>query len=381
LIKSARLGAAERGIQSTLPAELVRTVLQKISASMQEDDDPDTLKDAATGLAECIKNAGPGMLSAQEVVQLVQQLFKFMDDSFERSSALEKAQKQNELDAPQELQKDEDDENSAEEDEEECRRKLEEAVGAVMKAAPTEFLQCLPECGKRMSQWLPTKQNRVLALWLACDLIEHLKGQSESVWPVFMPGVFQALHDEDPDVRVAGAYAINLAAPLDSFSEAAPEAFRKLAQIVSSPPPKKRDEKAKVAFDNAVAALLMLAKERSSLCPPEVQAWQLVIGKLPLKEDEDEAKKMHKIVADLVLAQDAGVLGTNGAHLGKLLSALAEVYQQEDICEKETDAKILSIFTLLPRENLTQLAGNFSEKQQKKIERMLTATPTVQHGG
>merc|ERR1719382_1144844 len=120
-----------------------------------------------------------------------------------------------------------------------------------------------------MAQWLPTKQNRCLALWLACDLLENLKEQSEPVWPVFMPGVFQGLTDQDPDVRTVAAYAINLASPLERFGEAAPQAFRQLAQIAGANPPKKRDSKAKVAYDNAVAALLMLAKDKSALCPPE----------------------------------------------------------------------------------------------------------------
>merc|ERR1712048_1276320 len=125
-----------------------------------------------------------------------------------------------------------------------------------------------------------------------------------------------------------------------------------LAQILSAKEPKKKDEQAKMARDNAVAALLSLAKCHPAQCPPDVKPWELVVSKLPLQEDYEEACKVHNIVADLVLAQHEGLLGPNAAHLGKILSALAEVYSQEHLCEKETDEKTRNIFQNLPQEML-----------------------------
>lgn len=61
--------------------------------------------------------------------------------------------------APQELQGDEDDGDEDAGNEETCRRSLEDAIGAVMKAAPQEFQQCLPECTRRITQWLGTKEH------------------------------------------------------------------------------------------------------------------------------------------------------------------------------------------------------------------------------
>jgi hypothetical protein len=130
-----------------------------------------------------------------------------------------------------------------------------------------------------------------------------------------------------------------------------------------------------------VAALLALARGQAALCPPEVKPWQLVVSKLPLQEDYEEACKVHDIIVDLLISQDAGLLGPNGEHLGKILSALAEVYKQEHLCEKETDEKIRKVFQMIPQDKLIGLAPSFSEKQQKKIERMLSADVVVQHGG
>merc|ERR1712066_935962 len=120
-------------------------------------------------------------------------------------------------------------------------------------------------------------------------------------------------------------------------------------------------------MDNCVSALLQLARHKAAQCPAEVPAWQLVVGKLPIRDDEDEAKKVHQILAELLVEQHAGLLGPENSNLGKVLSCLAEVYKQENLVEKETDAAILRIFQMLPRENLAGLAGGFSEKQQKKI--------------
>jgi len=98
--------------------------------------------------------------------------------------------------------------------------------------------------------------------------------------------------------------------------------------------------------------------------------WDLIVKKLPLKSDDEEAKKVHEIVVNLVLEQHAGLLG--GDNLGKTLSVLAEVYQQEDMATKETDANIKKIFQMIPADNLRNLQSSFTEKQAKKIEKMLS---------
>mmetsp|Transcript_72239 Transcript_72239/g.224078 ORF Transcript_72239/g.224078 Transcript_72239/m.224078 type:complete len:1116 (-) Transcript_72239:70-3417(-) len=372
LIKCARTGAEARSQPCNLAHELLRTFLQRACAGMMEEEDPDTLRGAADGIAECLKNVGTAALSSHEVLQLVQQLFHFVDESFKRSGKAESEKKANLVGAPPELQGDEDDDDTTEEDEDNCRQSLVDALGSVMQAAPAEFLQCLPECGRRMAVWLSTKQNRVLALFLGCELLKNLKEQSEYVWPTLMPAVAQSLRNQDPEVRIPGAYAVNLASPLPNFAQAAPEAFRQLAQIVSGATPKKSQERAKVALDNATAALLALAIAQGQNCPPEVDAWKLVASRLPLKEDEEEAKKVHEKLVDLVLAEHQGLLGGAARpNLGQVLSILAEIYHVEAICKKETEDKILQVFKAIPVDILKGFAAGFTEKQQKKIEKML----------
>jgi len=118
--------------------------------------------------------------------------------------------------------------------------------------------------------------------------------------------------------------------------------------------------------------MLSLAKEKPNQCPAEVNAWQLVVSKLPLNEDDDEGKKVHQTIVDLLLAQHQGLLGPNQVHLTKILSALAEVHNQQNLSTKETDSKIVQVFKMIPREELLKHQSGFTEKQQKKIEKMIS---------
>merc|ERR1711972_633271 len=144
------------------------------------------------------------------------------------------------------------------------------------------------------------------------------------------------------------------------------------AQIVGGAKPKKRDDKAKTAYDNAVGALLSIAIEAPRHCPPEIQVWTLILSQLPLRDDEEEARIVHEKLVDQVIAQNQGLLGSGNANLGPVLGILAEVYHTEGICTKATDDKILNVFKMIPQNMLAPLAGSFTEKQQKKVQKMLS---------
>lgn len=381
LIKAARAGSTERGLPPSLPGDLLRTGLAHTFKTIAENFDPEVLASTASGLTECIKNVGPGILNAAEILQLVQRIFAMLDQSFQRSAKADAIRQKSKSASGASggpvflVQPGEEEEDDAEEhgwEENACRQAYVEVLGALMKVGPAEFLQCVPACGERIQQWIGTTDHKVLALYLACALIEHLKEHSESVWPAFMSHVFQALGDTNAEARTAAAYAINLAAPIPGFAQASPQAFRILSQIVSGTRPKKRNDKAKTAYDNAVGALMSLAIGASAQCPPEVQAWTLILSRLPLRHDEDEAKIVHEKIVDQVMAQNQGLLGSGNANIGLVLSILAEVYHTENICNKSTDEKILKVFKMIPQPMLLPLVSGFTEKQQKKVHKLLS---------
>eukprot|EP00435_Cladocopium_sp_Y103_P024454 s1906_g6.t1 len=247
LIKSARLGAQERnqpnaatlrscvvllslkrrGVQSSskvleaMAKELLGTGLQAVFVQLEQNqeicrayeklsdtlpEETDFLHEISSGIAECIKNVGPGVLSNEEVRTLTSRVFTLMDQSLARSAKHANEEAKNKQEAshlPQELHggDEDDDEQGPAADEDQLRRNYEEILGAMMKVSPAEFLPCLPQCAERIQHWVATKENKVLGLYLVCDLLDHLKEHSESAWPIFMPKIFESIFDADADAR------------------------------------------------------------------------------------------------------------------------------------------------------------------------------------
>jgi hypothetical protein len=363
LIKSARKGG-----NAAAAAEMLKTCLPLVCTTLGSEKDADLIREAADGLSECLKNAGQGCLGQAEFQQIAEMMFKLIDDSLART---DKILKEKQADFAQAgMQQDEDDENNAEDDEEQCRRSLEEVLGALMEVVPDLFVSLLGHCNEKMKLWLTNPVTSTLALFLACDLLQHLKANSKPMWGDIMPKIFASLTDPNADLRIPASYALNLAALIPDFAEAAGEAANRLASILGQPAPKKRkDEKAKVAMDNAVAAMLSLAINQADKVPPG--AFAMVLSKLPMKGDEEEAKKVHKSLLEQIGKQNANLCGAQ-ENLVHIVRVCAEVHKQENICDKETDAMITAFFKQLGAAQLGTIAGGFTEKQQKKIERIVS---------
>ncbi|CAK9022204.1 Importin-5 (Imp5) (Importin subunit beta-3) (Karyopherin beta-3) (Ran-binding protein 5) (RanBP5) [Durusdinium trenchii] len=206
LIKSARLGAQERGQPNDMAKQLLGTGLQAVFVQLEQNQETDFLHEISSGVAECIKNVGPGVLGSDEVRTLAQRVFALMDQSLQRSAKHASEELKNKQEAshlPQELHggDEDDDEQGPAADEDQLRRNYEEILGAMMKVSPAEFLPCLPQCAERIQQWVATKENKVLGLYLVCDLLDNLKEHSESAWPIFMPKIFESIFDVDADAR------------------------------------------------------------------------------------------------------------------------------------------------------------------------------------
>jgi len=333
---------------------------------MEKCRDPEALPDMARGIANIIRNGGHGVLTADETAQLVEKTFAFIDQSLERSRVTRSAQaKLAEL-----VTEDVGSDDNADE-EEQCRESLEGLLGVVMEASPAQFMPFLPLCINRITMWLESSVDRVLGLYLARDLVQHLGSQSEPAWPVFMLPMLHALSEPNVEAWMCAAVTIAHAARLQNFNGVAPCAFKGLAQIVGCFKPKKHEEKAKIALDGAVFALFTLIIEKPALCPSDIQAWQLVIKRLPLRDDWDKAKHIHRMFVDLVIKEEAALLGgAEKVNLGAILSILAEIYHVDNICDQATGVKIKSVFENISQDILQRLAGSFTEKQQKKVTRM-----------
>merc|ERR1711948_100436 len=105
--------------------------------------------------------------------------------------------------------------------------------------------------------------------------------------------------------------------------------------------------KARLKFDNAVAALFNLAKNMPQLCPAEVPALDLALQHLPIRADEPESKKLNESLVGLIM-QNHPSLGPSSANAGKVLAILAEIYHDESICEEALEPTILQVVRNFP---------------------------------
>jgi hypothetical protein len=381
LIKSATKGAEARNMPkpSPLVAQLLKTVVTtcvQLLKTTNAEDEPDCeeLLNYAWGIQKGLEEAGPGYIDTAEANQLTELLLQLMDSSCQRAAKTQTKVKSKNAAAPAELQGDEDDDDfDPVEDEKSLRKTYSGVLGALMKANPDAMAAHLNMFSQRMQMWFTSKDDYCVALQFCCDLLEHLKEKCCPIWPIFMSKIFESLTHKEDDIRIAAAYAVNLASAIPQFAEAAPQAFKGVAQVVAGKAAKKREESAKCAMDNAVAALFALARNMPQQCPPDINAMGLVLSKLPLKADLEEAKKVHKLLVQLLQQELAGLIGASQENLGKILSIMAEIHKQDDCSDEEIDAMILTVFKAIPAAVLQQNAGAFTEKQQKRIEKMLTS--------
>jgi len=273
----------------------------------------------------------------------------------------------------------EDDDEDKDEEESQYRKNCLAMLGSIMevKTAFFESEQSLQVIRLKMAEWLEGghKARMNIALHLACEVVEKLKVASVPLWQTFMPHVFRCVNCKDPDLMCVAAYCINVASPIPQFVELAKNAFLSLAEICKGKPPKKRQHKMKLAFDNVVAALLNLAKNQIRYCPPEVEAFTLALNHLPLTTDEPESKKVNLSIVDMLLAERPDLTGGN--NLPRVLGFLADIYNREDICEKTTNEKIAHVFKNLDITVIKNCAPNLTHRQQKKIEKILCPGPVT----
>lgn len=119
-------------------------------------------------------------------------------------------------------------------------------------------------------------------------------------------------------------------------------------------------------MDNMVAALIQLLLHQE--VPQD--GWAQAFARLPLRDDIEEAEKVHTLLLKLMQAQNPKVMGPNNSHIGKLLGIFSEVYNSE-FSTDDLNRDIRTTFSQIPKEALSNLEREFSQKQIKKIQRVL----------
>ncbi|KAF4700092.1 hypothetical protein FOZ62_019488, partial [Perkinsus olseni] len=138
------------------------------------------------GIANCIKNAGPGTLSEQTVSHIVEVCFNLLKESFNRRADATAEEESGECD------EDEVDEIRNIKEMDECVRiAITEIGGALMREHKQLFvstggLQKSIELVQKLIDTRCMAQDRCLALYISCDFLECLGADSVQAWGIFM---------------------------------------------------------------------------------------------------------------------------------------------------------------------------------------------------
>merc|ERR1712054_727920 len=66
-------------------------------------------------------------------------------------------------------------------------------------------------------------EERKLAVYVICDIVEHLKERAVELWPKLIPTLIECVADKDSKIAQAAAYGLALAAPSPQFAPFAPQ--------------------------------------------------------------------------------------------------------------------------------------------------------------
>lgn len=355
--------AADLG-DGPLATDLLKGYLDYAAKTMPHEEDLEILDEQIKGISSCISAAPTGVVDATKAQDLLTLVFKLLEESFKRRKDQETEQEEDELD--------EDDLDGVEQEKEKdesVRISLVDIGASLMKRHKAVFLRVgIPMFNQLISRLImPTcnVQDRALALYVACDYLEHLQSDSVSAWPLFMDAMFTAITDPEIQLRQAACYGVNVASRIPEFSSVAQQAVQRLLMTIEQP--NARSKVNLMATENAVAALgHVCEKHEASLGPAAPKCWEQWINRLPMKEDEEEGQITHAQLLRLVQAQHPTV----HAHLPKALHVLVQVYKRNS-CSDESSTGIARLLSSIPEANLAQLFQQFPDKDRKKAVRIV----------
>merc|ERR1712100_826074 len=144
------------------------------------------------------------MLNAEMVKHIATSALNHFGESLKRRDS--------EAAAVQEKKAGDEDAEDGDEDEEEFRQAILHVPGAIMEHHPdifaAESLETYLQLVSKMIAPGGNAEDRKLALFVVCDLLEHLGSRVTAHWAIFLPMALQDLANPDDDLRQPACYAV-----------------------------------------------------------------------------------------------------------------------------------------------------------------------------
>ena len=267
--------------------------------------------------------------------------------------------------------------------------KIADNVGCLLKAHGAAMYPAFEQRLLPLLQTMLAHRHVTLRHTAMCsfdDVVEHAGPASRQLVPALLPAIARALAERrEPQLQQAAAYGVAVCAAF-AGPEAMPAAAGQgllqalVAHVLQQPRPSDEHEG---AYANAVSAALTLAMHRPD-CAPPAQVLPAVLGWLPVRYDEEEARSIHKRLLMLAAAGNADLLGARKERLPRVLAILADAIaachkpaedagefddEAEELVDGETTLGVAQLFDQLkanlPPEAMQVLWQQLSPAQQK----------------
>uniref|UniRef100_A0A7S2KBP1 TOG domain-containing protein n=1 Tax=Zooxanthella nutricula TaxID=1333877 RepID=A0A7S2KBP1_9DINO len=368
--------SAREGGQADVVGQLVQEFLKRILPKFEQAGaegrlDEEALKTAADGVTACLKKAGPGVLSREQVRHICQVALQALSASLKRRDASEAESRKRPTD--------DEDQEGDDGDEEGVNLRIAccEMAGALMQHhAPFFMSECLMLCMELVNRFIQPSvrwEDHRLALFVCCDMLEHLGTGVTPHWQQFLPAMLQDVLHQSAAIRQPACYGASLAAKDPAFGPMAKAAAASLSQLVvqaRTTAKKKSGKPDQACADNALSALAeILVTHHQAIAEGEAQLWSVWLNGLPCQVDSEEGIKNHRTLVRFAEAEKPQVLGEAGANLPQILAILVDVYKTE-MADDDTSRGIGQLVLKIGEQRLDQVAQKLKDKQRKKLLRI-----------
>ncbi|KAG5517746.1 hypothetical protein RHGRI_038206 [Rhododendron griersonianum] len=377
LLRSAKL-AVEKGLAQGRNESYVKQLSDYIVPALVEalhkvEPDTEICASMLDALNECIQLSGT-LLGESQVRSIVDEIKQVITASSSRKRERAERAKAEDFDAEEgELLKEEN------EQEEEVFDQVGEILGTLIKTFKASFLPFFDELSSYLTpMWGKDKtaEERRIAICIFDDVAEQCHETALKYYDTFLPFLFEACNDENPDVRQAAVYGLGVCAEFGGsvFKPLVGEALSRLNVVIRDPNALQAENL--MAYDNAVSALGKICQfHRDSIDSAQVvPAW---LSCLPIKGDLIEAKVVHDQLCSMVEMSDREILGPNNQYLPKIVAVFAEVLcAGKDLATEQTAGRMINLLRqlqqTLPPATLASTWSSLQPQQQLALQSILS---------
>eukprot|EP00929_Paragymnodinium_shiwhaense_P090732 TRINITY_DN5086_c0_g1_i5.p1 TRINITY_DN5086_c0_g1~~TRINITY_DN5086_c0_g1_i5.p1 ORF type:complete len:1145 (-),score=410.23 TRINITY_DN5086_c0_g1_i5:487-3921(-) len=392
-------GCAKKGMEkgkATLEVLLgvISEFLKKVLASMAEqpiEKNMDTevagnLQVRANGISGMLEEVGEGFISKEIVKDVALVLVKLLS-SIELAS-----DEETELDALRRkgvAQKDKEDSDDEEEEDyrdfrgpQSVRYALADALTSLLKANKDAFVEVvLPDYMKLVVALIGENKHeadRGLGFYIADDVVEVLKDKSVPYWNGFMNQALNGVTDKSALVRQYATSTIGNGAECQAFHPMAQAAASQVFSVLQKQGERYRRRRAMkmdqrqtmLSVDACIRAMGQICEfQEAKLGEHAAMGWKMWLQNLPVKYDVQIAQKVHTQLLSLA-ARNHPFLG-QPENMVKALSVFADTFKSKT-STKELDKAMATAVSQIGEDNLKQMCSGFTDKQQKKVESMVS---------